>query len=288
MEQQHYDYVRSDTMVSEAYPVGEYVVEVYDNPSANLSLHAQEKLIRDCMPLAQNGFGAQHIDAEVVRQHVLRTSTSIVIRKEFDQVVGVAGSSVLKIDEHLIIYLQGAVISKECQDHGLYKLTVAARVMAEVKKIDEFYIKNNKVLIGTRTQNPLVYKIMHRKLKLFPYPNGYIDSIVKYVAKKFANKINEKFNSFQSLYGRFFDNNTFVAKGLFTHTSDNNKTGLNIYGFGIPLCKDDNEINQYMTTNVNCHRGDALIILGYFCQKGIAALWQGQNIEITPAVFSEV
>lgn len=266
-------------MTLETYQVGEHLIEAYHNPLKNLSLKAQKKLIGEFMPVAQNGFDGQTVDEESVRRHLLKTSTTIVIRQSSSQVMGIAGSSVLAIDGYKIIYLQGGVISKHCRDHGLYRLAMAGRIMAEVKKLDPVWTKNKKVLIAGRTQNPLVYKFMHRKLGTFPNPDGYIDENLKNNARKLVQNIYEQFSDFQSSQGCIFDDNVFVERRSFGEILDNQEVGLNLYGNRIPFCKDDNAINEYMRRNLNWNNGDALIMLGYYQRQDLLSLFHGQQIE---------
>ena len=275
---------RGDSTVNEAYLVGDYWIEVYHNPSTNLNLRSQEELIQECMPVVHSGFGQLHVDKDVVRRHLLDTSTSLVIRDESNRVVGVAGSSVISIDEYRVIYLQGGTISKECRDYGLYKVIVATRVMAEVNKMDNDCVKQKKIFIGTRTQNPIIYKFMHRKLKMFPYTNGYINNEVKYIATKFSNFICDNYNDFQCSEKYVFDHNTFVARKAHRCISDDKNIGLSIYGYMIPFCKDDDEINQYMKDNLHWNNGDALIMLGYYSQQDVLALFHGQRPELHPSI----
>ena len=42
-----------------------------------------------------------------------------------------------------------------------------------------------------------------------------------------------------------------------------------IYGAHIPFCHDDPEINLYMEKNLNWENGDALIMLGRYCQERV-------------------
>jgi hypothetical protein len=275
-------------VVCAAYQVGEYVVEVYDNPATNLSPSAQDKLIQDCLSVAQDGFGTQHVDAEVVRRHVLHVSTSVIIRQGYDQVIGIAGSSVLQIENHRIIYLQGATILNACRSRGLYKLSVAVRILAEAQKLEANGVGNSNVLIGTRTQNPIIYEILHRNLKLFPYTCGYVDNDIKDIAQKFSRKIYAQFNDFDSSVEHEFDSDYFVARKSFMCMLEDKKFGLNIYGSNTPFCKDDDEINKYMRENINYENGDALIILGYYCQQKVSALLKNNTLEINAAVLTGV
>lgn len=275
-------------MVTEAYQFGAYFVEVYDDPSFNLCQSLQDDLAQECMSVAKNAFGDKHIDEEVVRRRVLRTSTSIVIRNEFDQIVGIGGSTVQKIDGDIIIYLQGATISKKFQDNGLYKLIMYARIIAGLKKIYEKCMEGENILIGGRTQSPLVYRFMHKKLGVFPYPNGYINEKIKYTAKRFAKYVYLNYSDFQPLDNYVFDENTFVLRKSFKSSLDGKENGLNLYGHNIPFCKGDNDINQYMIQNLNWSNGDALIMLGYYRQKDVEALFDHQKPELTPSVAAGV
>jgi hypothetical protein len=267
-------------VISKAYRTGSYWIEVYDNPSVNLAPQLQDQLIQECMPVVQNGFVEQNIDEEVVRRHIFRTSTSIIIRNKYRCIIGVAGSSIIDIDEYKIIYLQGATILKEYRDYGLHKLTLAIRLFEDAKKVGKELIENRKLLVGGRTQNPLVYKFFHRNLDLFPSPNGYIDEKIKDTANKFSIKIRENYSDFKFSYGSYFNTNTFVINNSLGRLLDGREDGLNLYGKNIPFCKNDNEINSYMKNNLDWENGDALIMLGYYEKKNVMSLFRNKNPEL--------
>ena len=264
-------------MVAETFQVGEYLVEVYNDPSESLSLQRQEKLIQECLLVARNGFGEQYVDEDAVRQRLIKSSTSIVIRNHSKQVVGIAGSSILYLDEGVVIYLQGATVSKKYQTLGLYNLSVAARIMIELKKIDSHHMKDEKIFIATRTQSPLIYRFMHRKLGLFPYPNGYIDKNIKIIARKFSTIIHSNHNHYKNQTINLFDDNVFIIRKSLKIIKDEREILLNIYKDRIPFCTDDDEINEYMKENLNWNNGDALIMIGIYRQKDIVSLFPTIN-----------
>ena len=275
-------------MLNNSYNIGLYYVEIYDDPLKNLSRNSQEELIKNCLPLARNSFGEKYTDEDIVKLHIFNTSTTVIIRNEFSQVVGAAGSSIINIDDYMVIYFQGAIISKECRVGGLHKFAVAARIMTEIGKINENYVNKKKVLIGGRTQNPLVYKFYHRKLGMFPYTNGHIDKEIKHISKKLAMIIHDEYSDFKYSNKFEFDDNVLVSRNSLRYISNGKEKGLNLYGNSIPFCKDDKDINQYMRENLDWNNGDALIMLGYYDPHNVAALLQGQNIRLNPFVEEKV
>ena len=271
-------------MITETYQVGEFLVETYDNPSVNLTLSDQERLVREFTPAAKNSFNQPDFDEGVLRRHYLTTSTTIVVRGSSGNVAGFAGSSILEIDDDKVIYLQGGVISESCRDRGLYRILIGSRILANVKKIRMDDRDHRKVLIAGRTQNPLVYKFMHRKLGVFPHPDGYIHHDLINKAKKITQKIYEKFSDFHSSEGCVFDTSSFVLKRAFGSESGGEESGYSLYGNNIPFCKDDDAINQYMKNHIDWHNGDTLIMLGYYNKQDVLALFRGYELELNPAI----
>lgn len=271
-------------MITETYQVGEFLVETYDDPSVNLSPSDQERLIREFIPVASGGFDKHEFNEDVVRRHFLNTSTTIVIREGSGQVAGFAGSSILDIGTDKVIYLQGGTIAKSCRDRNLYRIAIGARIMADVRKISKEYVDNKKVFIAGRTQSPIGYKFMHRKLGVFPYPNGYIYRTLKNKAVKVAQKIYEEFSDFQSSEGVMFDTNSFVLKRSFGLVSGGEESGYSLYGNDIPFCKDDDAINQYMVKHIDWNNGDALILLGYYNKQDVLALFNSNELAHNPAL----
>lgn len=274
--------------LNENYNTGDYFYEIYNDPSRNLSKNIQEDLIKECLPLAKNSFGERYADEEVIRQHIFRTSTTIIIRDEFHQAVCAAGSSIINIEDYMVIYFQGAIVSEACRVSGLHKFAVAARIMTDIDKINQDYVHEKRVLIGGRTQNPLVYKFYHRKLGMFPYTNGYIDSKIKYISKKLAMIIYDEYSDFKYSDQFVFDDNVLVSRKSLRYISNGKEVGLNLYGDSIPFSKDDEDINQYMRQNLDWNSGDALIMLGYYDPHNVAALLHGQSVKLNPFVQEKV
>lgn len=268
----------------ETYQVGEFLIEAYDDPSVNLSLSAQQRLIREFTPVADDGFDKHDFKEEVVRRHFLSTSTTIVIRERTGRVAGFAGSSLLDVDEDKVIYLQGGTIARSCRDRSLYRIAVGARILAEVRKINKHYVDNNRVLIAGRTQNPITYKFLHRKLGFSPYPDGYVHHELKHKAKKIAQKIYDAFSDFKSSEGCIFNANFFVLKRSFGSMSGGEESGYSLYGDNIPFCKNDDAINRYMKQHLDWHNGDALVMLGYYNKQDVLDLFQGHELALNPSM----
>lgn len=271
-------------MIIETYQVGDFLIEAYDHPSVNLSLPAQQTLIREFTPIADDGFDKHDFEEAVVRRHFLSTSTTIVIRERSGQVAGFAGSSLLDIDEDKIIYLQGGTIARSCRARNLYRIAIGARILAEVRKIDKHYIDNGRVLIAGRTQNPITYKLLHRKLGFFPHPDGYIHNGIKNKAKKVAEIIYSNFSDFQSSEGCMFDTDSFVLRRTFGSISGGKESGYCLYDNDIPFCNDDDAINQYMETHIDWHNGDCLLMMGYYNKQDVLNLFHGHKIEFSPSL----
>ena len=261
-------------MKSNYYDFGRYSIEVINNPKINIEKYSIERLITECTELSRNSFGSQDISKDLIRYHILETSTTILGRDNFGKVFGFGSSRIIIIDKFYIIYFQCIVISNEYKQNGFHKIFIPLRIIEGIKyikEIDKFFDKNN-VLIGARTQNPLAYRTSNKLVGLFPNPNGFIDERIREVGRKFAKSLYNDDCSHNNFVKPFvFDDKTFVVKSAYRYGINNESKEIDLYKSRIPFCHDI-EINNYMRENLDWKNGDALILLGYYNSEKVKKL----------------
>lgn len=122
-------------------------------------------------------------------------------------------------------------------------------------------------LIATRTQSPLVYSAMCRKLNLHPSAD-FISEEVKTLAQKVAKRLYESYSSFKSKNGLVFDKEHLIIRKAYGYfCEDGKEMGVSMYGKNIPFCKDDFVANQFMQDFIDFNNGDAVLCIGRFDRK---------------------
>ncbi len=120
-----------------------------------------------------------------------------------------------------------------------------------------------KYIFLTRTQNPRLYRAVHKIMGLLPNPKGIIDSRIKIVGRQLANALYEiDFSHGHAAKTFVFDDNTFIAKAAYKN-GNQQLDEVDIYNSKIPFCHDP-DIDNYMRKNLDWKNGDALILLGYY------------------------
>ncbi len=224
-------------------------------------------------------------------RRVIDTSTSVLVKSRENHLVGFASYSVNKVDEFDIIYLQSGAISNNHQNRGIWHCLLSYRISDAIRKIasqnGEDY--TDHILIGGRTQSPLVYRFLHRKLGCFPNPDGTTDPKIKTVARKFAKLLYDHQRCHGNQYEFHFDDETFVTRHAykkaysFESKARYMNTGANIFAHKIPFCDDDDEINFYMKEHMNWEDGDVITPLGYYNAEKINQLLPKHQVHLQPA-----
>jgi len=221
----------------------------------------QDELVKECTELSKDSFGNPNVQEEFVRHCVLNASIVLFGRDYEGRLFGYSSNSVKFVEEYYIIYLQSMVISEKFQGKGLRHLFYSIKIPEEIDKANKLGINLSHLLLAGRTQNPLVFKFISRHLGLFPQPNGEIESSIRNIGKKFVHSLYESYHVERNKQD-LFDDRYFVERGAYKAITQTGAHG--VYPLGIPYCRDDDEINQYMNQHLDWQNGDAIIMLGYY------------------------
>jgi len=249
------------------YDVGEYVVEVVDNPSQTLSDRERHSLIQQAIPVTRKAFGSEGITESDVIAHAIEVSTAVYIKNKIGELLAFSTCVPEKIENSIVIHLKGTAVRPEIQGEGLYSILIPLRILFEAQK------HNGKdLLIGTRTPNPRVYEKVV-KLGLYPRINEPTPDYLKPIAKEYAAIVRQKHSDFQSKKGLEFDADKLIARrayGIFKENGE--EETYSMLGDNIPSARDE-RITEFMKKNLNYKNGDAVILIGpYSKEKCIAML----------------
>ena len=253
-------------MKNHYYDFGNYSIEVINEPKENIKKSLIEDLVEECTELSRSSFGSKDISKDIIKRHLLDTSTTILGRDCLGKVFGFGSSKIIKIEEFSIIYFQCIVISNEYKQKGLYNIFIYLRIINEISNIKRIYgfIDKNNILIGGRTQNPIGYRTLNKAMGLFPNPNGFIEDKIRGIGRKFAKSLyDDDCNHNNSANPFVFDDKTFIAKSAYKSGISNESDEVDLYNSKIPFCNDI-EINNYMKENMDWKNGDSIILLGYY------------------------
>ncbi len=236
----------------------QYHFDIINDPKNNLAQSDKKYLIKECTAIAKNSFGNQRITENDVSSHILDGSTTILIREHSNKICGFASASIKPIEDYYIIYLLSIVISNTSKRSGLTYICRCLRIIEGVKQIKStgHCIDEDKILIGGRTQSPLVYRISNRKIGLFPNPDGYIDSQLKCIGRKLAKNLYDDDRHENPHTNPFiFDQDTFIVKSAYKYTASDEKGEVILYDDGMPVSHDI-QIDNYMKTHIDYRNGD--------------------------------
>lgn len=253
------------------YKFADYSVEVIHNPAHNLSSFLQDELVAECTELSRDSFENPNIKEEFVRHCVLNSSTILFGRDYEGRLFGYSSNSLKMVDNYHIIYLQAVAILKRLQGRGLRPLLHAIKMLEDINKIENTGVNPSHILLAGRTQNPLAFKFYARQVGLFPQPDGKMDQNIRNLGKKVVYALYSEHyreNGTQIL----FDDQYFVERGAYKSVTQTSSHG--IYLSGIPYCRDDDEINQYMDQHLNWQNGDAIILLGYYKDEPVKKMFE--------------
>ena len=253
------------------YKFEDYSVEVIHNPNRNIPKCLQDELVWECVELSRDSFGNQNVKEDFVRFCVLNSSTVLFGRDYANRLFGYSSNSIKNIEKYYIIFLKSTVVLKKYQGKKLRSILFSVKMIEEKNKMKKLGINPNHILFASRTQNPVSFKFLTRDLGFFPKPNGDIDKFIRNIGKKFAESFYDKYHV---EYGKQieFDDQTFVERGAYKSVTQTSVNG--VYPSGIPFCRDDDEINQYMNQHLNWQNGDALILMGYYDEEKINRMYE--------------
>ncbi len=238
--------------------LNDLVYELVSHPFETLSPKEIEEYRRGSVPAAREGFGFDGITESDVELHALKTSTTVFVREKSGGLLGFSSSDVVTIEDDVpVIYLQGTVLAKAGQRRGVYNVVNPLRILTEMTSLGV-----DEALVGTRTQNPVVFKNMVRKLGLFPQPERETPELFSVLAKSLAQVLYDYHSDFKHPDGLQFDEKSLVARMAYGKLDESgNPKGICMYGT-LPWADDDEVVNEFLRKNVDFQNGDAMILLG--------------------------
>ena len=170
------------------YEFKDFSFEIFNDPANKISKTSQDELTWECTQLEKDTSGHTRLHLADTRQQLFDTSTLILGRDKSRHIFSFSTSNVINIDLYHIIYLKYTVVSCAHQGKGFYSILLALKILEEAHKIkqSDSQIDENHILLGSRTQNPLVYHVCDQKLGLFPQSSSHIDDPIQDVMPKFA------------------------------------------------------------------------------------------------------
>jgi len=207
------------------------LVERTLEPSRVFQGREREKLLDQLVSIARDGFGTD-MTREDVENHVFKVGELYLVQVD-RALVGFAGYDHIRFKDKNILYLQGIVIRRDFQRHGLFH-----RVNTKAINYNGFDF------LAMRTQNPVIYAATQKLVKEL-YPNGtpapeVVAEIAKYIARDFLKM-------------KDFDDQTFVGRSTY---------GVCLYDF-IPQPvhgRANSFFNQSL--RLNYAQGDSVLLVG--------------------------
>ena len=264
------------------FSLGSYEFEILVNPRENASKTYQDYLTLECTNVARDGFGNPDMSSDEIEARILDTSMSVFVRDRSGKIFAFSTSSVKTIDDYYVIYLPSTVVAKKYAGKRIHNVTLYLRVCEEIKnikKIDQS-VSEDHILIAGRTQSPLVYRILNRKLGLYPNPDGSCDDKIRVVAEKLAHGLCGYPDDMPFPNPFLFDQDHLISKKAYKLISETEEIGVNLYDSSIPFCQSDDEINTYMKNYLDWQNGDALIMIGPYCQDKVQDMFDQAQEEI--------
>ncbi len=258
----------------ETFKLGEFRIELMDDPAGTLSQEERNKIVAESIPVARKGFGNEGVTESDIYTHAIEVSTAVFVRNTSGQLLGFSGCVPETVLGRTVIHLKGSAVIPEFQGHGFYSFLTPIRILNEAGRYG-----GSKMLIGTRTQSPVVFRFMSKKLGFFPKLDEPIPAELKPVAAAYAAVVREKHSDFKSKSGLQFDKDTFVIHRAYGGTNDRGEEyGFCMYGKNVPWIKDDEQVNKFMQNQLDLNDGDAFLLLGYFSkEKNLATLREAVN-----------
>lgn len=258
----------------ETFELGRFTVDVVDDPASNLTLDQREELIRESIPVARKGFKNEAVTESDIVTHALEVSTGVYARDASGSLIGFSSCVPESALGRTVIHLKGTVLLPEYQGGGLYPVLTAVRILREAERRGAA-----DILIGTRTQSPIVYRFMSKSVGLHPKVDETIPEDLKPIAEAYAGIVRLKHSDFQSKHGLDFDCDQLIIRRAYGMVdASGNEQGFCMYGNNIPWVTDDEEVNVFIRSKLDLHNGDAILLIGPFVRKkNIAILNKAVN-----------
>jgi len=255
------------------FDFGKVTLEFVERPNETLSAEYRSSLVQECIPAARSAFDFEGVTASDIETHAMEVSFAIFVRDPSGGLIGFASSFFERVQGRDFVYLEGTALRKECQGQGLYIPLVALRVLAGSHR------NASAPLVATRTQTPVVFKMMTEKFGLFPRLSESVPDALKDLAEDFAGVVRENHSDFKSAAGLDFDRNHLVVRRAYgRQLEDGTEEGVCMYGPDdnkIPWLEEpkDSATNRYIRDHLSHQNGDAFLMIGEFDEsRTVAAL----------------
>lgn len=259
----------------ETYKLGEFTVDLVDNPAQSLSKKEQYMLVQQAIPVTRKAFGNEGVTETDIITHAIEVSTAIYLKNKYGDLLAFSTCVPEDVTSGTIVHLKGTAVRPESQGKGFYSILIPLRVLVEAEKHP-----NKKLLVGTRTQNPRVYE-KSIKLGLFPKYDQPTPEYLKPVACDYAALVREKHSDFQSEKGLEFDSDVLVARRAYGFVNEaGQEETFCMYGDNVPKARDE-RINQFINNNLDFQNGDAVILIGSFSRENCLNMLRGYRGDVS-------
>jgi len=244
----------------ETFILGNYILNLVDNPKNKLDSKEKDIVLEQAIPVARKAFRNEFVTESDIITHAIDVSTAVYIKNITGNLIGFSSCVPENVLGKIIIHLKGTVLLPEYQGDGLYSLLIVLRVLAEAEKQS-----TDDILIGTRTQSPVVYYTMSEKLGLYPGLSRSTPDELKTIATVYAQLISDKHSDFHPSGGVDFVQSSLVIRRAYGGVNENGKEfGYCMYGNNIPWLRNNEVVNDYVKSHLNLENGDAFLLLGKF------------------------
>jgi hypothetical protein len=141
------------------YEFENFSFEIFNDPANKIAKVSQHALTRECAQLVTNQSRSTEIHINDIRHNLFDASTIIIGRDKSRHIFAFSTSDIIKIDLYYIIHLKYTAVSHAFQGEGFYFILLALKILEEARRIRQAYnfIDERHILLGTQTNNPLVY-----------------------------------------------------------------------------------------------------------------------------------
>ena len=273
----------------EIFEFPQFTIELVEDPSKTLDPAAKDQLVEQCIPVARHAFRNEGVGRNDIIKHAIKVPTAIFIKDKIGRLMAFSSSVVSEVGGRTMIYLEGTAIDSQYQGHGLYGLLVAIRILHAAETHDL-----HQPLICTRTQSPIVFRTMTKKLGVYPDPSRPTPPDIQRTAVEFAETVYRDYSDFRSRDGLQFDSSTLTMRRAYGKTDeDGNDVGFCMYGENIPWCdpqKDPQaeQINAFFRDHVKLQNGDAFLLIGPYDRQKAMLLLKNTVEKVDPSHSSTI
>jgi len=267
----------------ETFRLGDFTIDLIDNPEQTLEPSEKQKLTQESIPVARKAYRNENVTEYDIIIHAINVSTGVYMKDGGGKLIAFSTCVPETILGRTVIHLKATTLLPEYQGKGIYGIVTAVRILREAEKHD---VKD--LLIGTRTQSPLVYRFMCR-LGLYPQMHDLTPDSIKPIAEAYAGVIRDKHSEFKSRNGLEFDRDTLVIRHAYgTVDEKGQESGFSMYGNRPPWLKGDDETNEFVRRHLTLSAGDAFLMIGPFQRDKCLDMLSRSLYKLNPSRLSLV